>query len=410
MKLLILTQYFPPETGAPQNRLYELALQLQNKGVEITVLTAMPNYPKMEIFPGYEGKDYVQEEMEGMTVHRTKIYVTKSKGIKERLRNYFSFVWSSYKKGKTLENFDYILCESPPLFLGYSAMKLSRKLNAKLIFNVSDLWPESAEKLGLVSNKMFLDMAYRLEARCYRRSTLVTGQTQGIVKDIRKRFPEKDVYWLPNGVDIERYIPEKIEEYGFRKAYGIDDKDKIFFYGGVLGHAQGLEIIIKAAERLKDRDDLKFVLMGSGPLKDDLIKLSNELGTSNVIFADPVARTEIGKVIKEIDVSLIPLRNLPLFLGAIPSKIFEILAMEKPILLGVKGEARELFIDEGKAGWAFEPEDVDDLVNTIFEMLEQPEKMKEFGKNGRAYVAKKFNRQIIASDLYDKLVILHQNK
>lgn len=410
MKLLILTQYFPPETGAPQNRLYELAIQLQLKGVQVTVLTAMPNYPKMEIFPGYEGKKYVKEEMDGMTVHRTNIYVTKSKGIKERLRNYFSFVWSSYKKGKTLENFDYILCESPPLFLGYSAMRLSRKLKAKLIFNVSDLWPESAEKLGLVTNKIFLNMAYRLEARCYNRSTLVTGQTQGIVNDIRKRFPEKDVYWLPNGVDIERYVPEKIDAFGFRREYGINAKDKVFFYGGVLGHAQGLEIIINAAERFKDRDDLKFVLMGSGPLKDDLIKLSNELGTSNVIFADPVSRTEIGKVIKEIDVSLIPLRNLPLFLGAIPSKIFEILAMEKPILLGVKGEAKEMFIDEGLAGWAFEPEDVDDLVKTIIEMLEQPERMIEYGKNGRAYVAKKFNRQIIASNLYDKLLVLHQNK
>lgn len=403
MKLLILTQYFPPETGAPQNRLFELALQLKAKGIEITVLTAMPNYPKMELFEGYEGKSYVKEDMEGMTVHRSAIYVTKSKGISKRLRNYFSFVRSSYKVGKKLGNFDYILCESPPLFLGYTAMKLSRKLNAKLIFNVSDLWPESAEKLGLVSNKLFLKMAYNLEARCYNKSVLVTGQTQGIVKDIKTRFPHKDVYWLPNGVDLERYAPESVQPHGLRKKYGINDSDLVFFYGGVLGHAQGLEIIIQAASKLKDRDNLKFILMGSGPLKDDLMQLSTQLDTKNVIFADPVSRTEMGGIIKEIDVSLIPLRNLPLFLGAIPSKIFEILAMEKPILLGVKGEAKDLFITEGKAGWAFEPEDTEDLVSRINEICNSADEIVNYGKNGRAYVAKKFNRKHIAEALYEKL-------
>jgi len=403
MKLLILTQYFPPETGAPQNRLFELALQLKAKGIEITVLTAMPNYPKMELFEGYEGKSYVKEDMKGMTVHRSAIYVTKSKGISKRLRNYFSFVRSSYKVGKKLGNFDYILCESPPLFLGYTAMKLSRKLNAKLIFNVSDLWPESAEKLGLVSNKLFLKMAYNLEARCYNKSVLVTGQTQGIVKDIKTRFPHKDVYWLPNGVDLERYTPDKVEAHGLRKMYNINTNDLVFFYGGVLGHAQGLEIIIQAASKLKDHTNIKFVLMGSGPLKDDLMQLSAQLGTDNVIFADPVNRTEMGGVIKEIDVSLIPLRNLPLFLGAIPSKIFEILAMEKPILLGVKGEAKDLFITEGKAGWAFEPEDTVDLVSKINEICNSQDDLLSYGKNGRAYVAKKFNRRQIAEELFEKL-------
>ncbi len=403
MKLLILTQYFPPETGAPQNRLFELALQLKAKGIEITVLTAMPNYPKMELFEGYKGKSYVKEEMEGITVHRSAIYVTKSKGISKRLRNYFSFVRSSYKVGKKLGNFDYILCESPPLFLGYTAMKLSRKLNAKLIFNVSDLWPESAEKLGLVNNKVFLKMAYNLEARCYNKSVLVTGQTQGIVKDIKARFPHKDVYWLPNGVDLERYAPDSVQPYGLRKKYGINDSDLVFFYGGVLGHAQGLEIIIHAASKLKERDNIKFILMGSGPLKDDLMQLSSKLDTKNVIFADPVNRTEMGGVIKEIDISLIPLRNLPLFLGAIPSKIFEVLAMEKPILLGVKGEAKDLFITEGKAGWDFEPEDTGDLVSKINEICNAQDDLVSFGKNGRAYVAKKFNRKQIAEELFEKL-------
>ena len=403
MKLLILTQYFPPETGAPQNRLYELAIQLQAKGITVEVLTAMPNYPKMEIFEAYRNNAISEEEMNGLKIYRSKIFVSKSKGIIKRLLNYFSFVFSSYQRGKKLGDYDYILCESPPLFLGYSAMRLSKKLKAKLIFNVSDLWPESAEKLGIVTNKYFLKLAYSLEAKLYRKSYLITGQTQGIVADIRERFPEKEVYWLPNGVDVDRYQPATIEASGFRDKYKIPLDHLVFFYGGILGHAQGLEVIINAASNFKD-EKITFVLMGSGPEKDGLVKLSKELKVSNVIFADAVGRTEIAGIIKEIDVSLIPLKKLELFLGAIPSKIFEILAMEKPILLGVNGEAKTLFIDEGNCGWHFEPEDVTDLVLKIKEITAAPEEVKKRGENGREYVAQKFNRKIIVENFFKHLI------
>lgn len=403
MKLLILTQYFPPETGAPQNRLFELATRLKAKGVDVEILTAMPNYPKMEIFEGYKGKKYVEEEMEGLKIYRSRIFVSKSKGIVKRLMNYFSFVYTSYVRGEKLGNYDYLLCESPPLFLGYSAMRLSKKLKAKLIFNVSDLWPESAEKLDLVSNKFFLKMAYNLEAKLYNKSYLITGQTQGIVKSIQERFSHKTVFWLPNGVDVTKYNPTNVKPYGFREKYNINNTDIVFFYGGIIGHAQGLEIIVNVAERFKSQA-VKFVLMGSGPEKDKLLALNKKLDLNNVIFADPVGRNEIGGIIKEIDVSLVPLRKLDLFMGAIPSKIFEILAMEKPILLGVDGEARELFIEEGRSGWFFEPENVADLESKIKEIINSPNEIKARGENGRRYVSEKFNRDTIVQNFYDFLL------
>lgn len=403
MKLLILTQYFPPETGAPQNRLFELALRLRDMGMDVEVLTAMPNYPKAEIFDGYKGKKYVKENMQGLTVHRTSIYVSRSKGIRPRLVNYFSFVRSSFRFGKKLHDFDYILCESPPLFLGYSAMWLAKRLHAKLIFNVSDLWPESAEKLGLVSNRLFLKMAYWLEARCYQRSYLITGQTQGIVADIHRRFPEKDVYWLPNGVNLIKYDPAAVASFGLREKYGIGKDELVFFYGGILGHAQGLDLIIKTAKRLEEQP-VRFVLMGSGPVKAELIDLANSLDTHNVIFAEPVSREEIMGVISDVDISVIPLRKIDLFLGAIPSKIFEALAMEKPILLGVDGEAKNLFIEQGDAGWFFEPENVDDLENKIKQILANPDLVSIKGKNGRKYVGQYFNRNRIAEEFYNYLV------
>ena len=162
MKLLILTQYYPPEIGAPQNRLHELAVRLKKEGVDVEVLTAMPNYPKMEIFETYRKGKVKSEKIDDIQVYRSKIYVTKSKSIIPRLLNYFSFVWTSYWRGRKLKNYDFLMVESPPLFLGYSAMRLSKKLKAKLIFNVSDLWPESAEKMGVVTNKRMLSVAYKL--------------------------------------------------------------------------------------------------------------------------------------------------------------------------------------------------------------------------------------------------------
>lgn len=243
MKVLFLTQYFPPEVGAPQNRLFELAVRLKNKGVGITVLTAMPNYPAMEIHEDYIGKEYVYEEMDGLKVHRSAIYVSKSKSIVKRLQNYFSFVWSSYKVGrkKVEGNFDYIFCESPPLFLGISAYLLCKNKGAKLIFNVSDLWPESAEKLGLVTNKFFLHLATILEEFLYKKSVLITGQTQGIVANIQARFPSKEVYWLPNGVDLSYYNPEEVTS-NWREENGFSSTDKLFLYAGIIGYAQGLDL------------------------------------------------------------------------------------------------------------------------------------------------------------------------
>ena len=148
MKLLILTQYYPPEIGAPQNRLHELAVRLKASGIDVEVLTAMPNYPKMEIMEAYRKGAIREEIIDGVNVKRSKIYVSNSKKIIPRLLNYFSFVWTSYWTGRNYNDVDYLMVESPPLFLGYSAMALSKKLKAKMIFNVSDLWPESAEKMG----------------------------------------------------------------------------------------------------------------------------------------------------------------------------------------------------------------------------------------------------------------------
>ena len=402
MRILILTQYYPPEIGAPQNRLHELAIRLKNKGVQIEVLTALPNYPKMDVFKDYRDKQRREETIEGITVHRSWIYVSASKSIVARLLNYFSFVWSSYWRGRRLQSFDYLMVESPPLFLGYSAIALSKKLNAKLIFNVSDLWPESAEKLGLVTNKNLLNMAYKLEKKCYQASTLITGQTQGIVNDIKQRFPAKEVSWLPNGVDISFYNPEKIPDSDFRQVNGFKDEDIIFFYGGILGHAQGLEIIIEAARELENTH-AQFVIQGAGPEKEKLVTLHKKYALKNIHFLEPVAKSEMPGILKSVDIAIVPLKKLDLFKGAIPSKIFEALAMKKPLLLGVDGEARKHFIENAQAGLFYTPEDIDSLKTQVLYFLENPDETKKMGDRARNYVADVFDRNKIAEGLYDEL-------
>jgi len=403
MRLLILTQYYPPEIGAPQNRLHELAVRLKQKGIEVEVLTALPNYPKMEIQEAYKNGENREEIIEGILVHRAWIHVSKSKSIISRLLNYFSFVWSSYWRGSKLKPFDFLLVESPPLFLGYSAIALAKKLNAKLIFNVSDLWPESAEKLDIVNNKHLLKLAYNLEAKCYRKSHFITGQTQGIVDDIRRRFPNKDVYWLPNGVDVDFYNPDKIESGDFRERNGFQQEDVLFFYGGILGYAQGLEVILKAASLLKNHEKIKFIIQGSGPEKERLMEINESLELKNVLFFEPVQKSEMPAILKSIDVALVPLKKLDLFQGAIPSKVFEALSMKKPLLLGVDGEARQHFIEKGEAGKYFEPENENELAECAVFFADNPDELKKMSENARAYVSRYFDRNQIAASFHSKL-------
>lgn len=398
MKLLILTQYYPPEIGAPQNRLHELAVRMKLNGVDVEILTAMPNYPKMEIDPRYKSGAIREEIIDGIKVHRARIFVSPSKGIVARLLNYFSFVWTSYWRGRKLGAYDFLLVESPPLFLGYSAMALSKKLRAKLIFNVSDLWPESAEKMGIVSNKFLLKMAYRLEEKCYRSSSLVTGQTMGIVENIQSRFPKTKVHWLPNGVDVNFYNPTEIQTSGFRSKHGIASDQVVFFYGGILGHAQGLHTVLEAAKLIERQANCVIVLQGAGPERESLMAMNDKLGLSNVLFLPPVKKEEMPAILKEIDVALVPLRKLEIFQGAIPSKIFEALAMKKPVLLGVDGEAKRHFIDSAQAGVYFEPENATDLASKMMKMAEDLPSLIQMGENARQYVTTHFNRNNIAKD------------
>ena len=406
-KLIILTQYFPPEVGAPQNRLYELALHLQKAGFTIIVLTAMPNYPQMKKHKGYRWKIYKKEAMNGLIVYRSWIFVSSAKSILPRLLNYFSFVFSSIFIGLiVLPKSDFLMVESPPLFLGISAYILSRIKKAKMIFNVSDLWPESAEKLNLVTNKTILKYTYKLEAFCYKKAALVSGQTQGICSNINQRFPDKKTFWLPNGADVSFFSPQNHYSFYLRQKLGFSENDFLCLYAGIHGHAQGLETVLKAAKKMQDLEYIRFVFVGSGPVKEELIEMVKQEKISNVYFLETVDKKTMPEILADIDIALVPLRKLELFEGAIPSKIFETLAMEKPIILAVDGEAKKHFVENANACFYVEPENEYDMADKIRYAYHHREEIKQMGKNGREYVINVFNREKIAQSFYHQLAEL----
>lgn len=408
MKIILLTQYFPPEVGAPQNRLFATAQALHRRGAQVTVLTAMPNYPEMSVHEGYRGRWKVTEQQDGMRVLRSWIFVSRSRSMPARLFNYFSFVFSSLIVGLfNLKKSDVLFVESPPLFLGITAMWLARAKGAKLVFNVSDLWPESAVQLGLVRNRTLIGLSSKLEIRCYRRSALITGQTQGIVADIRRRCPDKRVVWIPNGVDfaaLEGFKRGTADTSRF-DTLGIEADHVTFAYAGIIGHAQGLEVILRAAALLADVK-ASFLLIGAGPELERLKALAMELKLVNVHFIDKMPRQDLIGLLRGVDGVVVPLKRKDLFKGAIPSKIFEALALSKPILLGVEGEAKRLFIDDGQAGLAFAPEDAEDLARKVLQYVDDRALMAAHGNNGSHYVQANFDRDVISARLWNELEAL----
>jgi glycosyltransferase involved in cell wall biosynthesis len=408
MRILILTQYYPPEMGAPQNRLSDLAKRLTKLGHAVTVLTALPNYPQGEIFEGYRGRVVKEELVEGIRVIRAWIYATKNKGFVQRLLNYFSFVFSSLVVGIwKVSRQDIVIVESPPLFIGLSGFLISQLKGAKLVFNVSDLWTETAVALGILRNKLLISLSRWLEEFLYQRSHLITGQTQGIVNNIRSRVTNKQVALITNGVNVEAFVLDS--QFGqrdaIRKELRLEGKF-VIGYAGLHNPAQGLETIIQAAQILVDQQDLLFTFFGDGPEKEKLIQLADQAHLANIRFYPVQPAARMPQVITSFDVALIPLRKLDLFKGALPSKLFEAMAAAVPIIVSIDGEARML-VDKAQSGICIEPENPEAMADAILQLYRDRAYCSTLGQNGRRYVTSHYDRHQIAKKFERLLLEVH---
>ena len=393
MRIGLLTQYYPPEIGAPQARLSHLAKQFVRAGHEVVVLTAMPNYPRGKVYPGYGGV-YRRDSRDGVTVVRTWIYPTQSVGMLKRLLNYFSFVLSSLVAGRfVFGRLDYLMTESPPLFLGISGFLLAKMTRARWIFNVSDLWPESAVRLGILKSGASLRAAARLEAFCYRKAWLVSGQSVEILEDIRRRFPATQTYHLSNGVDTEMFSPEKKSAQARLELAGGAGNACLAVYGGLHGIAQGLDQVLEAAT-LVPNGTLEIVLVGDGPEKARLQRRAADLSLSNLRFLEPRERERMPEILASADVAIVPLKlRLP---GAVPSKVYEAMGAGTPVVLVADGEAAAIVRETG-AGLVVPPGDVRCLAEALDRLARDEHLRSAMGAAGRRAALDRFDRKTIAA-------------
>lgn len=409
MKILFLTQYCPPEVGAPQNRIFEFAKELKKLGHEVSILTAMPNYPKGRIFDGYKGKVILKEEIDGIPIIRTWIYATQKNSFIKRLLNYLSFTFSSVFLGAwKISKQDIIITESPPIFLGGSGYILAKLKKAKYIFNISDLWPESAIKLGVLKNRTLIRLSTWLEEFCYKKADLITGQTQGIVNNIIERgFDKSKIHLVTNGVNTALFNKDMYDD-SFKIENDLADKFTVC-YAGIHGLAQGLEVILETAKQLENYNEICFLFIGEGPEKEKLMGIAENEELKNVKFLPMQQKKEMPRIIASMDATIIPLKKIDLFKGALPSKMFEALASQLPIILAVEGEAKKL-IEEANAGICVEPENSAEIAKAIITLYKDPDFAKALGKNGRDYVCKHYSRKAITDRLNDKLTALMKNE
>jgi colanic acid biosynthesis glycosyl transferase WcaI len=387
VEIVIHSQYYYPELGAPQARLTDLAQGLARRGHEVTVITAMPNYPQGRIYPGYGGM-IRGNQSNGVDIVRTFIYATQKTDYLPRLTNYFSFVFSSCILGGILINEpDYILTESPPLFLGISGYALSRWKRAKWIFNVSDLWPESAVRLGIIHDGLALKLSQALEKFCYQQAWIISGQSRSILKNIHERYPEVRTFHFSNGVDTSLFNKgARSTEWRNHLGHG---SEIVALYAGLHGLAQGLDQILLTAKNLQSATDLIIAFLGDGPEKHSLMAKAKNLGLTNVRFLDPVPREEMPSIIAAADICLVPLRyHIP---GAVPSKLYEAMAGSKPVVLVANGEAAQI-VNEYNAGIVVEPGDVHGIARAIKTLAENPSMRKSMGESGRKAAIEHYDR------------------
>ena len=398
MRFGILTQYYPPEMGAPQARLSELAARFAARGHQVTVLTAMPNYPSGKIHPGHGGV-FRRETREGVNIARCWIYPSNSVRTLHRLASYGSFVVSSGLLGAfALPRLDYLLTESPPLFVGPAGYALARLKGARWIFNVSDLWPESAVRLGVIGPGTALRAAQRLEAWCYRKAWLVSGQSAGILSDIHARFPGVPTYHLSNGADTAKFTPRSAPS-PWRERLA-DSEQCVILYAGLHGIAQGLDQILDAARQIGNELPVRFVFAGDGPEKTGLVAQANQLRLSRVRFFDPVPRAEMPNLLRAADIAVIPLKvHLP---GAVPSKLYEAMSAGLPVLLIGEGEPAGI-VRETQAGIAVAPGDAQGLETALRKLAGDPGFRAECGMHGRRAAVARFDRNRIADAFLTRL-------
>ncbi|HET9494814.1 MAG TPA: glycosyltransferase family 4 protein [Chloroflexia bacterium] len=392
MRVLYFSQYYPPEVGATQTRASEMSRYLASAGHDVTVVTEVPNHPSGIIPPEYRGKLWERTRENGVDVLRLWVAASPEKTFRTRMAFYLSYMAAAAAAGSALHGrYDVVVATSPPLFVGAAGLAAASVRNIPFVFEVRDLWPESAVVLGELNNPRAIQAAERLESLLYRRAARVVAVTEGICGKLRERgLPGGKVALIANGANTDHFRFDPGASASVRRKLGLNDSF-VAMYAGIHGIAQGLETLLDAAARLQAEERMQFVFVGEGPRKSALVEKAAEMGLRNVRFLPEVASAEMPGYLSAADCSIVPLRDETLFRSALPSKMFEAWSCSRPVVLSVAGEAASV-LAEARGGIACPPEDPAAMADAIWRLADNPEEAAEMGRSGRALVEARYSR------------------
>lgn len=398
MRILFISDNFPPEVNAPATRTYEHCREWVKSGVDVTVITCAPNFPEGKVHDGYKNRLYSKEEVEGVTVIRVWSFITANEGFLKRTIDFISFAVSAFIAGLFVKT-DMIVATSPQFFAAVAGRWLSFAKRKPWVMEVRDLWPESIKAVGAMKEGWLFRYFERLELRLYRSAKLVVCVTASFKKILVSRgIPEDKIKVVRNGANLELYKSQAID-LPLKEKLGLQDKF-IMGYIGTHGLAHKIDFILDCAAEVTDQK-VHFVFIGSGAKKDELLQYKADLGLTNTTFLDPVPKSEVWRYISIIDIMIVPLKRSDLFKTVIPSKIFETAAMKTPILLGVDGEAREI-VERYEAGLFFEPENSGSFLAQLG-LITKDKRLYYKLQEGCRRLALDFDRKMLAAQMLDEL-------
>lgn len=402
MRIQILSQYYAPEIGAPQVRHKAITKELVRRGHQVDVVTAMPNYPTGRIWDGYRRKLIVREDRDGADVRRVWIHAATGSGL-GRIVNYLSFAAMALIGMARTKRPTITIVESPPLFAVLPTLVDRLLRRRRYVLLISDLWPDTAIEMGMVSSRLAQRALFVLERLAYRFATVVAPVTEGIVDTLReaKRVPEAKICLLKNGVDLDLFDDSEPRQSVVNLL--VPHGERVIMFAGTLGYAQGLDVIIDAIAPVRSVcPDARFVFVGSGSDEARVrARIFNE-GIEGVVMLDPRPLEEVVEMYKVVTAGITSLLDSPVFEGARPSKIFPMMAAGLPILYSGRGEGARI-VSDADAGLCVEPEDPTALANAIVRLLGDPERAREMGRNGRRLVEAEFSWRSIVGNFLDEL-------
>ncbi len=396
MNIACHTHYFTPEIGAPSARIHDLSRQWLLSGHAVEVVTCFPNHPAGKIYPGYKSGLYMHETMDGIKVHRHWTYTTPNKGFLKKSLGHLSYLPAAIMlSNQRLSRPHVAMGSSPTFFAAMAALAASVKYKIPFVMEIRDLWPAIFVDLGVLRNRTAIRLLEKLELSLYRRAARVVTVTESFRRNLIERgvSPEK-IHTIPNGADTDFWSPAPPPE-KLKKELGLENRF-VVLYIGAHGISHALDRVLEAALKLKDRESICFLFVGEGAEKDALVKKAGALGLKNVLFHDPVEKEAVRDFYALADTCLVPLRDIPLFNSFIPSKMFEIMAMGRPIIASLCGEPAEILERSGSAV-IVPPEDSGGIAEAVLHLYNDGNAAEKMGARGRTFVTDHYSRRHLAA-------------